>query len=1366
MQGILYVDSDREEAMQTILQVLIGVSPLILVSLIYLIRRKLTVIPIITVLCCFAVLGYGLFAWNGKEEKALRQQKVISGDDYLYLAENSILTGDYNKAEEYLSDMSAEVGDTPERTLCYARLAAVKGDYDRAGALYKKLQTKSETAELLTEADRALLADIESGSILNQTEAAGELAAINALFDSGADITEYGYTEQQTAVLEKSASGNAGYAKDIISAIEKDMEKQSSEKEDRYENLSEAAEAAAAVQEEYRNYKDNGSFDEERLDDAYDDLSDIFKENADIFGIDEIDEAYVMALVVKGKDKELGEYAEATDSQTALIAIAQLIIDGEMSERSLPDGFVTITEEELQVIKEQAEEALRYIEEHDLAEGAALKKLSDAVENIENMGDYLVLAEINSRLSIEDQPVENQSELFLGSSAIDYTIGNTEAGDKDFENSLNTAPYSDNSEYSAAVNEISKVINDISDSEEVKNIGSYIESAYNQGVISRNPDNTSEEGGSAVTALQTLTSQGTTYVSKKKAMINIGGINISSFPEVSFTIQTADPLDLKNLALSVTDCGVNIEDFTIEKLNYSSSKIYIVCDKSGSMEGNEEILKEAVRSFVNSLTDKEMAAVVGFSDYVEFASELTNKPSELEESIEKLNASGGTSIASGAFYALEQLEESSQSFNVIVLMTDGQDSTFNTSKLEELAQKCSETNTVLYTIGLGSGVNPEYLEQIADYGNGKFVYCYDVNELEGLYSFLHGQMENSYRITFTAKDTVTNYRTLTVTDADSGASASKSYTLGIDEDIDDEGNFIPCDGEVAINGFSNKKIYKKDTAVTAQITGAGFTSDMSCTVSVMGDAYKGTFNGVFVSEGIFKVEIPEQVPAGTYTATIIIGGRAVSDSIEILLSGELSTVVYGAYTFSAMNITEGDGVITLSGDVSMNDLIHFNGSVTLSGDIDKDTNIRLTEYSGSYISFTKKLPGLLGVMCGSHLALPAFGEITLYNDEAHLNDLDNYLVEKYTVSSLAYGGLVYEGPTVALYPHKLSIVLEKVQFDFPLQEQILKARGMKNPFTASSEAEGLINGSGLYIKGSVKAESLNETLGFSVLSFGLDEFALDFDTYKHDYKLKMIVSTDSLIPSFSEDDSSGYGFSVGFTGGKWDELMLYADFPISVVAVPPVTVSDFFAGISDLASAEQGSGFGRTILQSTLTGGCDIALFKLKDLIPAVGSVFGDLSLVTFDETTLKFSVLNAKLSLSSTVKLLGELECGDVDVKLGKYDYEDYLLGLDEDEVIGFYASVNVGPVLDFPNFKLEVQGNSTVAINNKAVSVKAAGDVDYDINFFRNISDSLNATCEFALVNGNEFVVIIKSSDLKANESSGFKLSLNGWDSYLKLY
>lgn len=1355
--------------MQTILQVLIGVSPLILVSLIYLIRRKLTVIPIIAVLCCFAVLGYGLFAWNGNDEKRLRQQKVISGDDYLYLAENSILTGDYDKAEEYLSDMSAEVGDTPERTLCYARLAAIRGDYDCAGALYKKLQMKSEAAELLSEADRTILADIESGAVLNQFEAAGELAAINALKNSGEDITEYGYTGQQTAVLEKAAAGDVSYAKDITDAIEKDMENRSSEKEDRYDDLADAAEAAGAVNEAYREYKENGSFDEQVLNDAYDTLSDIYEENPDIFCIDEIDEAYVKVLVVREKDKELGEYAGETGSQTALVAIAQLLIDGEMSERSLPDGFVTITEEELQVIKEQAEEALAYIEEHDLAEGSELKKLKDAVENIENMGDYLVLAEINSRLSIEEQPLENQSELYLGSSAIDYTIGNTEAGDKDFENSLSTAPYSDNAEYSNAVNEISKVINGVSDSEEVKNIGSYIESAYGSGVISRNPDGSSQEGeedGPAVTAVGTLTSQGTTYVSKKKAMINIGGIDISAFPEVSFQIQTADAPDLKNLTLSVTDCGVNIDDFKIEKLNYSSSKIYIVCDKSGSMEGNEEILKEAVRSFADSLTDKERVAVVGFSDYVEFASELTDKPSELEESIEKLNASGGTNIASGAFYALEQLEGSSQSFNVIVLMTDGQDSSFGTAKLEELKQLCGETNTVLYTIGLGSGVNPEYLEQIADYGNGKFVYCYDVNELEGLYSFIHGQVENSCRITFTAKDTVTNYRTLTVSDNENNASASKSYTLGTESSIDENGNFVVNDGSVTINGFSSKKIYKKDTAVSAQITGAGFTSDMSCTVSITGDAYKGTFNGVFVSEGIFKTEIPEQVPAGTYKATIIIDGCAASDSIEVLLPGSLSTVTYGAYTFSAMNITEENGNITLSGDVSMNDFVHFNGTVTLKGNIENDANIRMTENSGSYITFTKKLPGLLGVMCGNHLMLPAFGEITIYNDEAHMNDLDNYFVDKYTVSSLAYGGLVYEGPSAALYPHKISIVLGKVQFDFPLQEQIFEYKGMKNPFTASAEAEGLINGSGLYVKGSAEAGSLNETLGFSVMSFGLDEFSLSFDTYKNDYELKMIVSTDSLIPSFSDDDSSGYGFSVGFVGGKWDELMLYADFSVPVVAVPPVTVSGFFAGISDLASAEQGSGFGKTILQSTLTGGCDISVFKLKDMIPVVGSIFGDLSLITFEETTVQLSVLNARLSLTSTVKLLGELECGDVDVRLGKYDYEDYLLGLEEEEVIGFYAALNAGPVMDFPNFKVKVQGNTAVAINNKAVSVKAAGDVEYDINFFKKISDSINGTCEIAVVNGNEFVLIIRGSDLTANESSGFKLSLNGWDSYLKLY
>ncbi|MBQ8281531.1 MAG: VWA domain-containing protein [Lachnospiraceae bacterium] len=1354
--------------MQTILQVVIGLSPLLLVSLVFLIRRKMIVLPLVTTLTCLGVLVYGIFAWTDFETKEEKEKKVVSANDYLYLAESSLVNGELDRAQKYLDKMYEKMGDSPEGTLCNARLQVLKGDYAGAAVLYEKVQSMENGAALMSDADKDLLESVKNGKVMNQIQAAGKLAEIEMLKNSGADISEYGYSDDYITLLENSATISKDYQKDVLEALEDDMDKQASEDEDRYDAIEDALEAAVIVSAEYESYKNGGAYSEENMEDAYDDLREIHEEEPDVFAISDIDDAFVKAMVVLEEDKDLAAYAESTGSQKALVAVAQLVINGDVDDKDFSDDFVTITEDELKEVSEQCDEALSHLKDEENVEGAEYKDLKDKVENIDKLADYLVLTELDSRINPEEVDLEEQSQLYLGNSTINYATGNTDAGDENFGLSIDKSQYSDDDAYVEAFNKISQVVNDTADENDVKNVGTYIDDAYSSGIISRNETyEVDENGEEKETALDTIKQQGTTYVSKQTAMINISNIDISNFPEITFDFQTAEELDLDNLQLILNDCNVNIESFEITKNDYNSAKIYVVCDKSGSMEGSTDMLQEAVRDFANNMSSKEKIALVAFSDSVEFASELTDNPKDLEEYIVQLVASGGTNVASGAFYALEELKGSSDSFNVVILMTDGEDSSFYDSRLKEMAALCAETNTIVYTIGLGSAVQPEYLKNIAGYGGGKFVYCYNVAELEALYGFIHSQMENSYSIKFTALDTVTNYRELTLTNKADGTTVTKAYTLGLEDDNTNEnGEFVLGDNKIRVDGFESKKIYKMDSDVKTSITGSGFAEDMTCSVSIKGDAYKGTLDAIYKSENRFEVVIPAQVPAGQYDVTIIIGGCAVNDKIEILLPGKLSTVQFGAYTFSAQRITTSDGVTTLSGDVSMNDFLHFYGDITLSGDIENDTKISLSDYNGYYISFTDKLPGLLGEMCGNNLGFLPIGSLYIYNDAANMKNLDNYTVEQFTVPTFGYGALIYKGSTVAIYPHKLSLVLGELCFDFPLQEQLFKYSGMENPFKLAVKAEGLINNSGVYVKGSASVSDLADEFNFSLFKFGLDEFSFEFDTYNHDYKLKLTVGSEDVVPSFAEDDEEcAYGFDITFKGGRWDGFNIYADIPVVVLPEPPITLSGFFAGLGDLSSQPQCSSFGKVLWHSTFNGGCDISLFKVADMIPAVEPFLGDLSLLTLEETTISISLGNCKLGLKTTAKLFGEIECGSAELKLGKYDHYDYLLGIDE-EVGGIYISVSQGPVLDTACLDISAQGTTSVAINDRVASLKTKGELDYDIAILGHWQNTIDGTFEMALVDCEQFVLIVRGSDLSNNKEAGVKIVIDGWDSYATLY
>ena len=100
--------------------------------------------------------------------------------------------------------------------------------------------------------------------------------------------------------------------------------------------------------------------------------------------------------------------------------------------------------------------------------------------------------------------------------------------------------------------------------------------------------------------------------------------------------------------------------------------------------------------------------------------------------------------------------------------------------------------------------------------------------------------------------------------------------------------------------------------------------------------------------------------------------------------------------------------------------------------------MEFTDLNGSYINFKKGLPGILNVFFGNTMYLPPMGTFTLYNDQAHIYDLDDYTTEQFGLPNLFYSALTFENPYIALYPHKIEFTFGELDFDFPFQKDIMK----------------------------------------------------------------------------------------------------------------------------------------------------------------------------------------------------------------------------------------------------------------------------------------------------------------------------------------
>lgn len=324
----------------------------------------------------------------------------------------------------------------------------------------------------------------------------------------------------------------------------------------------------------------------------------------------------------------------------------------------------------------------------------------------------------------------------------------------------------------------------------------------------------------------------------------------------------------------------------------------------------------------------------------------------------------------------------------------------------------------------------------------------------------------------------------------------------------------------------------------------------------------------------------------------------------------------------------------------------------------------------------------------------------------------------------------------------------------------MKYSGFSNPFSVKGSNTAVINGDTIAAIGDFSA-SKDEAIKFMVLSFHLSNLEFSYNTLEHDYDMGMMVKTSKLVPKIgknSNPEDAEYGFDIGIKGGKWDSINIHADFPITVVATPPVSLSDFTLGVSGMSTADQGKGFLNTLGNITFKGSTDISVLKLSDIIDSLDAIFGDVSLVTLDDTSASIRFSNFMLQFDTTLKLFGALDIGKTQLNIGQYEYSNYLLNIETTEASGLRFISSRGFNWDQSNIKLNMNGSVTITMNNYFTGVWANGQLAYDIKFLGRHKDSFNGNALVGLHNGaKQFTILLKASELGSNKEDGVRLTFS---------
>ena len=162
--------------------------------------------------------------------------------------------------------------------------------------------------------------------------------------------------------------------------------------------------------------------------------------------------------------------------------------------------------------------------------------------------------------------------------------------------------------------------------------------------------------------------------------------------------------------------------------------VVFVVDSSGSMSSNDRqnIRITAVKNFIDKLGENDRAAVVDFDSKATLYQSFTGDHDALYNAINRVNASGNTNLSNGMSLALQQFMDGSytrtDAFKYIIFLTDGQGN-YSTS----YTQTAADNGIVIYTVGLGSGVDANVLKGMANGTGGKYYFASEADDLIEIY---------------------------------------------------------------------------------------------------------------------------------------------------------------------------------------------------------------------------------------------------------------------------------------------------------------------------------------------------------------------------------------------------------------------------------------------------------------------------------------------------------------------------------------------------------------------------------------------------------------------------------------------------------
>jgi Ca-activated chloride channel homolog len=233
--------------------------------------------------------------------------------------------------------------------------------------------------------------------------------------------------------------------------------------------------------------------------------------------------------------------------------------------------------------------------------------------------------------------------------------------------------------------------------------------------------------------------------------------------------------DVQQSEVQVLEDGQQQEIFSFERLLQTPLTISLLIDTSGSQEATIGIEREAARRFFEKVLrpDRDLGSVITFSKEVVLEQELTANRTLLERALDRARVSpasafgrggtaptnptaGGTSMNDAVFLASEDVLRREAGRRVIILLTDGFDTTSVYNK-EAAIERSWRSEVIIYCIGIGDpgygGVASGVLDKYAKETGGRTFEPRGIDDLDKAFQEIENDLRQQYVVSYTPSNT-------------------------------------------------------------------------------------------------------------------------------------------------------------------------------------------------------------------------------------------------------------------------------------------------------------------------------------------------------------------------------------------------------------------------------------------------------------------------------------------------------------------------------------------------------------------------------------------------------------------------------------